>query len=194
MKKTTTLALVAALAMTGTAVHAADTPQTEGWRFQVGLTFISGMSDLKDKIQTNNPAIDVQQGIPGGLAFSAYRAFGNGVAAGLTIGPTILGMGDASFHIVPVGLDVRYTFVRQESMASYVRVGAEKAIAGGDFVKSGGVGGTVGLGVEFAKPQGMGWGIEAAYHSSDVKVLATPGHAETKAKPYQGTLAVYFLF
>jgi opacity protein-like surface antigen len=193
MKKTL-LAIVAAASLAGTSAFAADVEKPDGFRFQVGLTFANGISDLKDKIETNNPNISISQGLPGGLSFALYREFGNDWAVGATIGPAVLGVGDASLHIVPIGLDVRYKFVRNEDLDSYIRVGVEKAVAGGDFIESSSAGGSIGLGVEFAKPRGLGWGIEAAYHSSQVKVLATPGHPEVKARPYEYTLGVYFLF
>jgi hypothetical protein len=186
------LALLAATLL-ATPGWAADAGQHEGFKFQVGVTFVSGMNDFGDKINVNNPTVDVQQGVPAALSLGGAYAFGNGWAVGATVGPAILGIGDASLHVVPLGLDVRYR-LGGESGSPYVRLGAEKANAGGDFIRSGKAGGVAAVGWEFGRPSGLGWGVELGYHGTEVIIKATPGHPETKAQPYKATLAVFFNF
>lgn len=166
----------------------------EGFKVQFGLTFVSGVSDLLDKIQVNNPQVITLQRMPGGLALAVYREFGNGLAAGATLGPILLARGDASFQIIPVGLDLRYRMATDSGGGLYVRAGVEKANASGDFIASKGAGGTVAIGYEFVSAGRSGWGLEAGYHSSEVAVKATPGHREQKSQPTKATLAVYYHF
>jgi hypothetical protein len=185
--------LLAISAATSLAQAQDEAPVTEaGFRFQIGLTFVSGLSDLSDKIERNNPNVSVDSRLPAGLAFSARREFEGGFGAGFTIGPAILGIGDASLHVVPVGLDVRYRILPSGRGGAYVRAGAEKAFAGGDYVKDGSAGAAVGIGWESSGS--TGWGVELAYRSYQVTVLATPGHPEVKARPTKGALAVFFVF
>ncbi len=188
------LAVVIAISAAMSAAQAqSEAPETEaGFRIQIGLTLVSGLSDLTDKIQRNNPNVLIESSVPLGLAFSARREFEGGLAAGFTIGPAILGFGDASLHVVPVGLDVRYRILPSGRGGAYVRAGMEKAFAGGDYVKDGSAGAAVAIGWESSGRQG--WGVELAYRSYQVTVLATPGHPEVKARPTQGALAVFFVF
>lgn len=185
---------VAAAALSMTSARAADTGSAEGFRFQFGLTFVSGLSDLLDKIQANNPRIAAMERLPGGLAIAVYHEFGNGLAVGATVGPILLARGDASFQIIPVGVDMRYRVAPSGAGGLYIRAGVEKANASGDFIASTGAGGTFAIGYDFASTGRSGWGLEAGYHSSEVTVKATPGHREQKARPTQGTLAAYWLF
>lgn len=164
-----------------------------GFRFQIGLTAFSGMNEFGDKIVANNPNVDVTQSVPLGLALAALYQFGNGFAVGATLGPAILAVGDVSLHVVPVGLEGRYRFSSGPS-SPYVRLGVEKASAGGDFVKTGKAGAAVAVGMDFGKPAGFGWGFEVGYRSVEVIIKATPGRREATAQPYKGTLSGYVAF
>ena len=67
--KPASLALAAALATAALPALAADDP---GGRFHVGLSWLSNMGDLRDKIEANNPLVDVQQMSQIGLGLSGY--------------------------------------------------------------------------------------------------------------------------
>ncbi len=187
------LRAIAALALSLAGASAQAQDSGTGFRFRLGLDFISGLNDFGDKISVNNPNISVKQNVPVGLALGLSYGFGGGWAAGLTVGPAILGIGDVSLHVVPVGLDVRYRF-GAEASSPYVRLGVEKANAGGDFIKSGKAGGVAAVGMEFGKASGFGWGVELGYRSAEVIVKATPGHREAKAQPYKAVLGLYVAF
>ena len=80
------LAVVIAISAAMSAAQAqSEAPETEaGFRIQIGLTLVSGLSDLTDKIQRNNPNVLIESSVPLGLAFSARREFEGGLAAGFT--------------------------------------------------------------------------------------------------------------
>ncbi len=187
------LALAATLVLAAAAAHAQD-EGGGGGRFHVGLNFVSGVSDLDDKIEQNNPSVQSSRLSRVGLAFSGYWLMGGGFGVGGGIGPAFAATGDASYTIVPVSLGARWQFVRTDSVAGYAGLAVEKYFVSGDFVDGGSAGAALALGLEFGKPRGLGWGLELSAHSASVKVTATPFHAEQTAKPAKAQLAVFFLF
>jgi hypothetical protein len=172
-------------------VHAAG---DAGFRIQPGLTGASGLSDLRSAIQDNNPFLSMKQLTSVGLSFGVAYGFNDTLALGLSVGPIAAATGDVDFTIVPVALDLRVRLGHSEGFGTYARLGAEKASVSGDLISSGSVGGVLGLGIDFGKSGSGGFGIEAAYHSTQVKVNATPGHAEKKVQPYKATVTVYYAF
>ena len=163
-------------------------------RVQVGLTFASGLTDLRNKMEANNPGLTTKQLLPVGLAVAVYRDFGNGMAVGGTLGPAVFGTGDVSFTVIPLGVDLRYTFSGGGTSKVYGRVGVEKAFVSGDLVTSASAGAVLGIGVEFGAPRRSGWGLEASMHSTKVGVSGNAGHRAQEAKPYEGSLALFAVF
>lgn len=142
------------------------------WRFPIGITYANGIYDVTDAID-ENPFVSVEATVPLGVSLRPYAEFTDiGIGIGASVGPAMLGLGDYSFYVVPVGFDVRYTFFRQSKVAPYVVAGVRYAIAGGDFVDTGNVGFFGGVGVElFRKPNGgIALGLEVGYDSSTVEV------------------------
>jgi hypothetical protein len=189
----TSLAIGCTCLLMAATAHAADAGAGET-RVQFGLAFPSGMSDLRNKIRSNNPQLEIRQLTPVGLGVAVYRDMGDGLAIGGTLGPAIIGTGAVSFTVVPLGLDVRYRFARSGSTAPYVRAGVEKAIVGGDTLDAASAGGVLAVGVEIAQPRSAGWGVELAYHSTQVAVSGRGSRPALKAKPYQGVLSVFYAF
>lgn len=187
------LALATLLALSAAAVHAQD-EGGGGSRFHVGLNFVSGVSDLDDKIEQNNPSVQSSRLSRVGLAFSGYYLMDGGFGIGGGIGPAFAATGDASYTIIPVSVGGRWQFVRTDSMAGYAGVAVEKYFVSGDFVDGGKAGLAVALGLEFGKPRGLGWGVELSAHSATVKVTGTAFHAEQTTKPAKAQLGVFFLF
>ncbi len=186
------LALAAMLAFAATA-HAQD-EGGGGGRFHVGINLVSGVSDMDDKIQQNNPSVQTDRVTRAGLAFSGYWLMDGGLAVGGGIGPVFAATGDASYTIVPLSVGARWQFVRTDSMAAYAGLAAEKYFVSGDFVDNGSAGVALALGLEFGKPRGLGWGVELSAHTASVKISATPGHPEQTSRPAKAQLAVFFLF
>ncbi|MCB9913185.1 MAG: hypothetical protein H6827_09335 [Planctomycetes bacterium] len=120
-----------------------------------------------------NPAVQIDWVLPVGLSLRPYAELTDiGLGFGASVGPAMVGTGDYSFYVIPVGFDVRYTFFRKSKVAPYLVAGVRYAIAGGDFVETGDVGFFGGVGVElFRKPDGgMALGLEVGYDSSTIDV------------------------
>lgn len=188
--KVRTLVVAATLAASMTQALAAEA----GGRFHIGLSYVSHMADLRDSIEANNPQVRIEQLTSVGLAFTGHYLLASGLAFGGGIGPAVVATGDASFYIVPVSAGARYQFVRTDAVAAYAGAAIEHYLVGGDFVESGSAGAALTLGFEVSRPRGIGWGLEAGYHSASVTVSATPGRPEKKARPGRFTLGVFFLF
>lgn len=187
---TLALALAAALA----AAPALAQGSFEGFRGHVGLAAASGYSDLRDKIEANNPGLDIQQLTVVGLDFSGYYLLSSGLAFGAAIGPAALASGDYDYRIVPVSAGMRWQFTRSDTAAMYIGAAAEKYFVGGDLIDDGSAGVALTFGMEFSKPGGLGWGFELGGHSASVKVKATAFGAEKTAKPGQFRIGAFFLF
>jgi hypothetical protein len=185
-------ALACALATHG--AFAADDSGGGATRFQLSATASSGMSDLKDKLESQNPGLSVSSVWPIGLSFAVTHDFSTDFAAGFTFGPIIVGRGDVSFTIVPVGIDGRFVVGHTDGMNTYIRAGIEKAIANGDFVSSSSVGGVIGIGFDFSPPRRNGLNVELTLHSTPVDVRGTSGQPDVRARPYKGTISVGYIF
>lgn len=169
-------------------------PEPATYRFHVGLTFVSGMSDLQDKIEANNPQVTTTTLSPVGLSASLYRRFGSNWGITGSVGPIVLGIGDASFTIVPFGLSGRYDILYGDRVSPYVRLGIEKALVSGDFVEDGGIGSVAALGVDFSPPDQGGFGIELALRTLEVNVPGRPPATTKAAQPFKGSLTLYWAF
>jgi len=194
------LAMSAATSFAGTTVSTEGSPiatttepSTGGFKFQIGLTYVN-LSKLKNAIEDNNPNYSVDTIWPVGISFNPYYEFNNGLAIGLEVGPGVWATGDASFYLIPVGADVRYTFMRDKAVSPYVRAGIQYIFAGGDFVDSSGVGFYGKVGLEFKHSSRVSWGLEAGYSSTGVDVLAGGGHDTKTVKPYEFTAGVFVRF
>lgn len=165
-----------------------------GLRFQLGLSLVSGMSDLEDKIVANNPAFSAITISPVGLSAALLYRFAPDWGVAGSIGPVVVGTGDASFTIVPLGLALRWDISRGDSGTPYARLGVEQAIANGDFVDNGSAGAVVALGYEFGSARRGGWGLELAYRSAKVDVPGATPAAKKTAQPYKGSLTAFWAF
>jgi hypothetical protein len=187
------LAAAALLPLLPSAAAAAD-DSGRAWRVQLGLTAVSGMNDLEDKITANNPAFTSITISPVGLSLIiGYRVASDWTVAG-SVGPVVVGTGDASFTIVPVGLSARYDITRGDSGVPYVRLGIEQAIANGDFVETGSAGAVAAIGYDFFGGNRGGFGLELAYRAAKVDVPGRTAAAMKTAQPYKASLTAYWSF
>ena len=146
--------------------------------FQAGLSYTQGAYDVMDKLDNN---FDLKEKFvwPVGLTLSPYYEWDCGFAAGITVGPAAVisideGSDDNYSFILPVGGDVRYTFLRDRDVAPYLRAGVRFPIVGGDYLDSGEVGAFGAIGVEFWRQKKVQAVLEVGYDSSTVKVAAGP--------------------
>ena len=84
---------------------------------------------------------------------------------------------------------VRYTFLRDGNISPYARLGISYPIAGGNMIDGSTPGVLAGVGAEFLRTKKVGFGIEAAYDSSEVKMI---GGERIKASEFLFSLYVVF--
>ncbi len=186
--------------------EATSTAKPDPWggkmHFPVGLTYVSGIYDVDDAFKKDYTSRGYGYDSfvwPVGLSFQPYWEFNNGLGIGASIGPVdvgaVSGSGateDTFFAIIPIGLDLRYTFFNDTDVAPYVRAGARYPITAGDLVENGQIGLFGAIGVEFFHTRPVGFGIEASYDDSKIDVV-DGGFKET-IKPYQFMVTLFIVF
>jgi hypothetical protein len=200
-----TLALAAALSLPSIA-------QSAGFRFPVGLAYGGGIYDAYDEIfdmyEDAGWDVDDRVIIPLGLTFNPYYEFDNGIGVGMGLGPTAFVFVSEDTYdyynghdeetrfsfAIPIGLDVRYTFLRQKQFSPYIRAGFRYPIAGGDNIEDSRIGAFGAVGVEFLRTKSVGFGFEVGYDSSEITVNG-PDAGQRKDITFTGftaTLSVIF--
>jgi hypothetical protein len=200
-------------ALVGLAVHTSSLAagvEAGGMKFMfpVGLTFADGAYDLSDKLEdsfkANGYRITDDFVWPVGLSFNPRVEFPFGASVGVSLGPPEFLVIERNDHddfddddlnfIVPVGGYLQYNFLRDKTVSPYARVGFRYPIAGGDYIKSGSVGPFVAAGVEFYRTKKIGFGIEAGYDWSEVKVSAGPVGGDHTVRSIGFNVSVFVLF
>jgi hypothetical protein len=162
--------------------------QAGEFKFPVGIAYTQGAFDVIDKLDETWNYED-KFVWPVGLTFNPYYEFDFGLGIGLNFGPAtfiVVDMyswdnyydydNDTRFsYIVPIGADVRYTFLRKKSVSPYVRVGIRYPIAGGDDIDSSTPGPFGAVGVEFWRNKSVGLAVEVGYDGSQVEVIGKGG-------------------
>jgi hypothetical protein len=168
------------------------------WRFPVGLSYTSGLNEVADAMEDNFGLSD-NWVWPVGLSFQPYAEFEFGLGIGASLGPLALVIVDRGWetdvsYMVPLGLDVRYTFFRKGNASPYVRAGFKYILAGGDFLDSGDPGVFGAVGVEFLRKKRVNLGLEVAYCSAEVEVAKGHHGGPTDVKPYEFLVSVFAIF
>ncbi len=161
------------------------------FRFPVGISYGQGIYDASDKVfdlyEKDGYYLDDKYIIPVGLTLSPYYEWDTGIGAGVTLGPTAFiavqeeYFGDYYYdetrfsYIIPIGADLRYTFLRDRTVSPYVKVGFRYPIAGGDNVDSSEIGAYGAVGVEFFRDKAIGMAFEIGYDSSKVTLESPSG-------------------
>jgi hypothetical protein len=101
---------------------------------------------------------------------------------------------DTIFNMtLPIGLDARYTFLRDKSVSPYLRAGFRYPLVSGDFLDNSQIGPFGAVGVEFWRNKGVGLGFEVAYDGSEIDVVGTMGYQKT-IKPNEFLISVFAVF
>ena len=172
--------------------------QAGEFHFSAGLTYVQGVNKVYDALKslyTADESYTVGDSvvIPVGISLNPYYEFGSGVAVGLDLGPaSMIGIDYGSSvdisYIVPVGADVRYTFLRDKNFSPYVRAGIKYPIVGGPNVTSSELGGFGAVGVDLWRTKRVGVAVEVGYDTSKVTVKGPPTSA-TKSVEFPGLTA-----
>ena len=183
-------------------VHAGE------FHFSVAITYAQGINDAVDKLDDLYTAagftFDKDVVIPVGLSLSPYYEFDCGLGIGANVGPTSFIVidtrtfsGGSSSHnidvsyIIPVGADLRYTFLRDKNVSPYLRVGVRYPIVGGPNMDSSQPGPYGGIGLDLWRTKKVGMGVEVGYDASKVTVKGPTGN--TKEITFAGLTASLFV-
>lgn len=172
----------------------ADANPYAGWGVQAGLPLVGGTVVLRGRIAANHPQQEVRALAFAGPDLALYRMGEGGVGAGVSIGPLLVSTGGVHHALLPVAAGVRVEVARIATHRSYVGIAAERLLADGDVVATGRTGAAVTLGVEYLKPAGVGWGMQAGLHAADVRVPATAFGPERRARPAVVRWGAFFRF
>ena len=176
--KTLSAVLVSAVALSTN-----STSRAGDFHFPVGITYADGINKVWDGLEKVYAAdgftIEKSFVLPVGLSINPYYDIGNGLAIGLDFGPVAIiavdqvGAGsstvDYSF-IIPVGADVRYTFLKDKDVSPYVRAGVRLPIVTGNIVDSSTAGVFGVVGIDFWRQNNVGMSFEVGYDTSKVTV------------------------
>ncbi len=153
--------------------------EAKGWRFPVGLAYVSGLHDVSDlyeeNLKANNYEIsDSPWEWPVGIVFNPYYEFGSGFRIGTGLGPmayivTIGADENYSYFNLPVNANIGFTLFPKSSVAPYIRGGFMYNLASGDYVESSSPGLFGAVGIEFMRNRKVALGIEIAFDTSEVE-------------------------
>ena len=179
------------------------TAQAE-WRFPLGLTYVSGFSDVvdlfKDNLRYRGYTVDSSGGVPVGLSFHPYYQWNSGLGMGIGFGPAMMIMVDSSsddsydLTIVPFSADVRYAFNIEGEVSPYVRGGVTYLYASGDYKKSVNAGAFGAAGFEFMRNRKVSVGIEAGYDTSTVEMQRLRTNSKESIRPIGFFASLFVVF
>jgi len=95
---------------------------------------------------------------------------------------------------LPLGLDLRYTFLRRGNISPYVRAGFKYIVAGGDWLDAGDPGLFGAAGVEFLRKKRVNFGVEVGYCSAEVEVAGGPSGGPRDVKPCEFLVSIFAIF
>ncbi len=185
----------------------AQTNSKASWHFPVALTYASGFKDVTDAAVGNFSGAD-KLNIPCGLSFSPYLEFASGVGVGLDVGPFMLVYvnvtrgsheDDAMGFLAPLGVYVRYDFIKEGAVSPYVRAGVRQCFVTGDIFDKGSAGVYGNVGIELSYNRSVKYGLEAGIDTSKVDVFRynSSGYLTSisqEVKPYKFTLSAFVSF
>ncbi len=180
----------------GSSAHAGE------WRFPIGFSYVSGLTDVRSDYRNNLEAQGYSVGNdttrPFGISLQPYVQFDNGFGIGGAIGPYLsIQSPIANFYAVPVGLDVRYLFTPNADSSAYVRIGGRYNVARGKFVEHSTPGLFGAIGYEFFRIKAVRTALELAYDTSNVTLKnyqnSTNYNNET-ARPSAFMASVFVIF
>jgi len=145
------------------------------WRLHVGLSYVSGFSDVvdayKDNLEAEGYAItDDVESFPIGIAFNPNYEFDSGFRLGAGLGPLMMILGDREHIEIPLALKAGYSFTPSAGTSPYILAGVSYHYASGDYVDSSSPGAMAAVGIEFFRDKPVGFGVELAYDGAEVDI------------------------
>ncbi len=182
-----------------TALMLAGTANAGEWKAGVGVTYVSGISDVVDLYEDNyeaeNPSTDVETfAIPIGPSFIGRYEADSGIIFNVGLGPAFLMVGDVDHTEIPISATIGYVFARDGNTSPYIRVGVVTHSVSGDYVEDSDPGTLTAIGVEFGRNGGLNWGIELSADDSTVEFEDLSKAGNTELETYDQQVTVFFLF
>lgn len=184
-----------------TIICCASSVKAVNWRFPVGLSYISGFSDIADLHEENLEAegyiTTSVEPVPVALAFNPYVEFDFGLGIGAGVGPLMIIAGDTDFLNLPLKLDVRYA-IPKIKVSPYIRAGLSHHLASGEYVEGSTPGLFGGIGIEFLRNKMIGFGAEMSFDSAEIefekKYAETTATTTEKIKPCEFMISIFAVF
>lgn len=169
-----------------------------GMRYPVGLSYVSGFSDLADQYKDNLEAEgyfvwDVTEW-PVGISFKPYYQWDNGLRLGVDVGPIMAIYGDIDHFQVPLNVNVGYTLNPSDPVSFYVRGGPSYHFASGDYVDGSNLGVMGGVGVELFKGARTALAIEATYDTAEVDIEDVAGGGTKGIRAAEFSVGLFIVF
>jgi hypothetical protein len=98
------------------------------------------------------------------------------------------------FFDIPIGLDLRYTFIPTANTSPYIRAGGRHHLASGDYVEGSTPGFFGGFGIEFLRDKRVNMGIEVSYDSSEIELERRRYNTTEDVKPSELMVSIFVIF
>ena len=169
-------------------VFGARTPRAGGWRFPVGIAFVSGESEVGDYYE-EELGMDGNM-LPIGLSFAPYYEFAHGSRLGIDLGPVSFIRVESNIESwdIPVGLTYGYKFMPEASVSPYLRGGVKYHIFTGDRIEDSVPGIFGAAGIEFFRTEKFFLSLEVGYDGSEVTL------GDTTVQPAQVLVGLQIVF
>ncbi len=163
-------------------------PRDAGWRFPVGISFVSGESEVGDYYE-EELGLEGNM-VPVGLLFAPYYQFARGFRLGVDLGPVSFIRVESEIESwdVPVALSCGFTFRPEASVSPYLRGGIKYHFFTGDRVEDSAPGIFGAAGLEFFKTDKFFLSLEVGYDGSEITL------GETSVQPGQVLVGLQVVF
>ena len=163
-------------------------PHDAGWRFPLGLSFVSGETEVGDYYE-EELGLEGNM-LPIGLSFAPYYQFAHGSRLGVDLGPVSFIRVESEIESwdIPVALSYGYRFMPDASVSPYLRAGIKYHIFTGDRVEDSKPGVFGAAGLEFFRTKKFFLSLEVGYDGSEVTL------GETAVQPGQVMVGLQIVF
>lgn len=163
-------------------------PRDAGWRFPLGISFVSGETEVGDYYE-DELGLDGNM-LPIGLSFAPYYQFANGSRLGVDLGPVSFIRVESEIESwdIPVALSYGFRFLPDASVSPYLRAGVKYHIFTGDRVEDSKPGVFGAAGLEFFRTEKFFVSLEVGYDGSEVTL------GETAVQPGQVMVGLQIVF
>ncbi len=192
MTRRAAAALSGLLSLAG-APAAADNPYA-GTSAQLRLDLAGGTDDLRRRLAARADGREVGPIAFFGPTLALWQVAEGGHGAGLSAGPLLVGRGERPLALLPVAAQLRLEPFRIATHATFVVLGVERVLVHGEGLAPGRTGAVLGFGVDYLKPAGIGWGMQAGLHTATVRVGPGGGLPETRARPARVRFGGFYRF